>query len=470
MNSDLAHSFHPTLLREYDARGIVDETLFEADALALGRAVGTTLVRDHQATRVAVGYDGRHSSPILEAALVEGLMSTGLHVVRVGLGPTPLLYFAVHEANCDGGIMITGSHNPPNYNGFKLVYGKKAAYGQQIYDLGPLAEQGNFVRGDGSEEKLDLMDRYVDRLVRDFTGDRDLKIAWDAGNGAAGEAMRRITDKLPGTHHLLFEEIDGNFPNHHPDPTVEKNLVDLKARVAEEGCDFGVAFDGDGDRLGVVDGQGRVLWGDQIMLLLARDVLTRHPGATLISDVKASQVLYDGIAELGGKPYMYKTGHSLIKAKMAELGSPFAGEMSAHIFFADGFYGHDDGLYAAIRLANALKVWGGTLASFLDSLPKLVNTPELRFNCTEERKFEVVEEVKTRLEAAGANVNAIDGVRVQTEDGWWLLRASNTQAVLVARCESKTQEGLERLKASLAEQIVASGLEQPDFDAENAGH
>jgi len=453
-----AHRFDPTLLREYDIRGIVGKTLHEADARALGRAVGTTIARKG-GSRVAVCYDGRLSSPALEAALVEGLSASGITALRIGLGPTPQLYFAVHHLDADGGVMITGSHNPPDYNGFKLMLGKKAVFGEDIQALGRLAAAGDFASGSAEPETHEIGDAYLERLLADFEGPTDLKIAWDAGNGVAGPMMRRLAERLPGEHILLFDEVDGSFPNHHPDPTVPKNLEALKEVVLREGCDLGIAFDGDGDRIGALDGQGRPLWGDQMMLLLARDVLKERPGATIIADVKASQSLFDGIAALGGKPVMWKTGHSLIKAKMLELDSPFAGEMSAHLFFADRFYGHDDALYAAIRLLNALKTWGGSLADFRDSLPQVVNTPELRFPCPEERKKPVIEEVRARLAAAGAEVDATDGVRVRDGAGWWLLRASNTQDVLVARCEAEDEAALERLRATLTEQLAASGIE-----------
>lgn len=454
------HEFDPTVLRAYDVRGVVGKTLHAADAEALARGVAT-LVRRQGGDSVAVGYDGRLSSPDMEEAVVRGLQASGVKALRIGLGPTPMLYYAVHELGAGGGIMITGSHNPPEYNGFKLMLGKKSLFGEKIVELGRLAAAGDWERGQGSSEQVDLLDRYVERLLRDFDGPRDLKVAWDAGNGAAGPAMAKLTAKLPGEHILLFEDVDGRFPNHHPDPTVPENLTALRDTVLKQGCDLGIAFDGDGDRIGALDGQGRVLWGDQLMLLLAREVLAERPGATIIADVKASQVLFDGIAELGGKPLMGQTGHSLVKAKMAETGAPFAGEMSAHLFFADRFYGHDDALYAAVRLMNALGKFGDSLAVFRDSLPKVVNTPELRFPCDESRKFAVIEEVAARLKEAGADVIDVDGVRVRTTDGWWLLRASNTQDVLVARCEAKDDAGLDRLYAALAEQLKASGLEAP---------
>ncbi len=456
------HRFDPTILREYDIRGIVGKTLSTADARAVGQAFGTTIRRAGGMT-AAVGYDGRVSGPEMEKAVVEGITAAGVNAWRVGRGPTPMLYFAERSLNAGGGIMVTGSHNPPDHNGFKMVIGKKPVYGEQIQALGRLAAAGDFETGKGKVEGRKVFDAYIDRLCQDFRGGKSLNIAWDAGNGAGGEAVAALAKRLPGTHHTLFTEIDGRFPNHHPDPTEEKNLKHLKEAVLKHGCDAGVAFDGDADRIGVVDGEGRVLWGDQFMALFAEDVLADKPGATVIADVKASQILFDRIAALGGKPMMYKTGHSLIKSKMAETGAPLAGEMSGHVFFADRYYGFDDALYAAIRLLSILARREQTLAQFRDSLPRVVNTPELRFPCPEDRKFKVAAEVRDRLKAARADVNDIDGVRVKTADGWWLLRASNTQAVLVARCEARDEAGLARLKASLREQLKKSGVEPPAF-------
>ncbi|NYZ11177.1 phosphomannomutase/phosphoglucomutase [Azospirillum sp. RWY-5-1] len=463
-----AHTFDPTVLREYDIRGIVGKTLTAADARAVGRAFGTVVVRKGGKT-VCVGYDGRTSSPELEAALVGGLESTGLHVLRIGLGPTPMLYFATRDREAAAGIMITGSHNPPEYNGIKMMLGKGPVYGAMIQELGTIAKAGDFATGQGSSETVDVKDEYVTRLLKDYDGVRDLKVVWDAGNGATGEILRRLTAKLPGQHTLLFDEIDGTFPNHHPDPTVEKNLVDLKRVVAETGADIGIGFDGDGDRIGAIDHKGRVVWGDQLVAIYAADVLKSHPGATIIADVKASQALFDEIAKHGGKPLMWKTGHSLLKAKMAETGSPLAGEMSGHIFFADKWYGFDDALYCGVRLIGLVSKSGGSLADLRDGLPDMVNTPETRFQVDEIRKFAIVDEVKERLKAEGANVNDIDGVRVNTPDGWWLLRASNTQDVLVARAEAFSTEGLERLKGMVIAQLEKSGIAAPSFDG-GGGH
>ncbi len=453
----MTHQFHPTSLREYDIRGRVGETLSEADAYAIGRGFGTIVARGG-GRRVAVGYDGRLSSPAMEAAIVKGLTESGIDALRIGLGPTPMLYFAVHELNADGGIMITGSHNPIDFNGFKFMIGHAPFYGAQIQSIGTMAAAGDWDNGHGTAHDAPVEDAYVERLLKNWDGPA-LNVAWDAGNGAAGRVIERLTARLPGTHTLLFTTIDGSFPNHHPDPTEEKNLVDLKAAVAQHHCDIGLAFDGDGDRLGAVDGQGRVVWGDQLLSILAEPVLAAQPGATIIADVKASQMLFDRVAALGGHPLMAKTGHSLIKAKMQETGAPLAGEMSGHIFFAHDYYGFDDALYAAVRLLRALGFTHKSLSQLKDAMPVLVTTPELRFPCADTRKFGVVDEVLARLKAAGANVDGTDGARVTTADGWWLLRASNTQDVLVARAEAKDQASLDRLVNALNAQLSASGVE-----------
>ncbi len=469
-----SHRFDPTTLREYDIRGIVGTTLHPADAYAIGRCFGTILAcaGTAGAPTVAVGYDGRLSSPDLEPALVEGLKASGAEVIRVGLGPTPMLYFAATQLATDGAIMVTGSHNPADYNGFKMMLGRKPFFGERITALGAQAAAGEVVpRATGTERAHDISDAYVTRLLQDWDGgDHGLNVVWDNGNGAAGAVLKKLVQHLPGQHTLLFDDIDGRFPNHHPDPTVPKNLEALVAAVHARHADLGIAFDGDADRIGVVDDTGEILFGDQLLVVLARDVLAHHPGATIISDVKASQVLFDQIALAGGTPLMWKTGHSLIKSKMAETGSPLAAEMSGHVFFADRWYGFDDALYAAIRLLGIVARLPTPLSAVIAALPRVLNTPELRFDCADTRKFAVIEEVAARLRAAHADVADTDGVRVRTEDGWWLLRASNTQAVLVARAESATPEGLERLKQTLAEQLAASGLVAPDFSGTHAGH
>lgn len=467
----MTHTFDSTVLREYDIRGIIGETLGEEDAYAIGRGFATLLGADG-GTTIAVGYDGRTSSPMLEAALVRGINDAGLDAVRVGMGPTPMLYYA--EASMEdvqGGIQITGSHNPANYNGFKMVFRGRPFFGADIQQLGRMAAEGAWAEGGGGSETREILGEYVSRLVEGLAGIDPAKLAnlaigWDAGNGAAGPALELLVKKLPGRHFTLFTDVDGNFPNHHPDPTEEKNLADLKDLVARERLDFGIAFDGDGDRIGAIDGQGRVIWGDQLLMIYAEDLLKMEPGATIIADVKASKALFERVSALGGQPVMWKTGHSLIKSKMKETGAPLAGEMSGHVFFKHQYYGFDDALYAAIRLIAASVRLGKSVTELRGEMPPLVNTPELRFQVDESRKFAVIDEVKARLGASGADVDGIDGVRVTTPDGWWLLRASNTQDVLVARAESSDQAGLDRLLADVDAQLAASGLER----GEQAGH
>ncbi|MDE1901352.1 MAG: phosphomannomutase/phosphoglucomutase [Alphaproteobacteria bacterium] len=461
----MPHTFDPTIIREYDIRGIVGNTLHEKDALALGKAFGSMVIRAG-GSHIVVGYDGRTHSPAFEAALIEGLLSTGARVERVGLGPTPMLYFAAAHLKADAGIMVTGSHNPSDQNGFKMLMAKHLIgggpiYGAAIKKLAEMAATDDYVAGSGDVSSTDIREIYVDRLLQDYQGKEPLNIVWDCGNGAGGEIVSMLTKKLPGTHTLLFADIDGRFPNHHPDPTEAHNLIDLQKAVAEHKADLGIAFDGDADRIGAVDGMGRIVAGDQLLAIYAGEVLKTHPGATIIADVKASQVLFDRIAALGGKPVMGKTGHSLIKVKMAETKSPLAGEMSGHIFFADKYYGFDDAIYSAVRLVSLLSASGKSLAAWRDDLPQTINTPELRFPVDEARKFIVVDEVKARLQKSGAAVDDTDGVRVKTGDGWWLLRASNTQAVLVARAESQNAEGLARLQKQLGDQLSASGLDLP---------
>ncbi len=348
----MAHQFNPTILREYDIRGIVGDTLTESDAYALGRSYAA-LANSEGARRIAVGRDGRTHSGMLEAALIRGLTEGGADVVQTGMGPSPMLYFATHYLDVDGGIQVTGSHNPSDYNGFKMLLKGRSVFGAEIQALGQKAARGDWTSGNGTVEEVDIREVYVDRLLEGFSGSA-FRIGWDAGNGAAGPILDMMVERLPGHQHVIFSQVDGTFPNHHPDPTVEKNLADLKALVAREQLDFGIAFDGDGDRIGAVDGKGRVIWGDQLLMILAEPVLEEQPGATIIADVKASQVLFDRVAELGGKPLMWKTGHSLIKSKMKETGAPLAGEMSGHIFFKHRWYGFDDALYAAVRLIEAV--------------------------------------------------------------------------------------------------------------------
>lgn len=441
-----SHHFDPSILRENDIRGVFNRTLTTDDAYAVGRAMAT-MVDDGRGRRtVHVCRDDRMSSEELEAAVVDGLLDGGVDVVRLGLGPTPLLYYAVFSQESDGGIMITGSHSPPEYNGFKIMIGKRILYGDGIQRLGRIAAGGCFIDGSGGESWADLVDSYVERLAGDYHGGDDLKVAWDTGGGAAGPAVAALTRRLPGQHLLI-------------DEPGEECLDRLSRIVLAEGCDLGIVLRGDGNRITVVDDGGRVLSGDRLLALLARDVLARRPGATVIADVTAGRILFDEIERLGGRGLMWRTGHSLIQAKMLEVDAPLAGERSGHIFFAEGYYGCDDALYAGVRLLNVVGAAGRSVTALCDDLPSTLNTAELHIPCPDARKFQVIEEVRERLARDGhRKIVEVDGVRVIDRDGWWLLRASNTRDALVGRCEASDDAALGRLKDQLAAQVRQSGI------------
>lgn len=459
------HNFHPSILREYDIRGIVGDTLHEPDALAIGLAFGTCVIRAGGKT-VATGYDGRVSSPALHAALVEGLRKSGCDVTSVGIGPTPMTYFAARHLKTDAAVMVTGSHNPGNYNGFKFTLKNKPFYGRAILELGAMAARADWTADqDGQYAAADVSDAYVDRLMADFDGGRALNIVWDSGNGAAGNVLQKLVQKLPGNHTVLFGDIDGTFPNHHPDPTVDKNLIALREKVVETGADLGIAFDGDADRIGCVDEHGGVIRSDMLLAVYAAEVIAQNPGATIIGDVKCSGSLFAEIKRLGGTPLMWKTGHSLIKAKMNETKAPLAGELSGHIFFADKYYGFDDALYCAVRLINILGRSDKTMSGLLAHLPAARGTPEIRVDVDDAEKFGVVDRIKTHLRGAFAGsdyaLNDIDGIRLDGPHGWLLVRPSNTQACVVARIEAQTPEILELLKTRLEAALQAQGLSLP---------
>ncbi len=454
------HRFDPTLLRKYDVRGVVGDTLSTADATAIGRTFGS-IVAEEGGRFVCLGRDGRLSSPDMAKALAEGLIASGVNVVDIGLAATPMLYFASKMLDAPGALMITGSHNPSDYNGFKMVLKNAPFWAEDIQALGRRSEAADWRSGDGERLELDVLDAYIGRIRRDFRSERELKVVWDVGNASIGPAVVELVRRLPGHHTVLHEDVDGTFPAHHPDPTVAENLKDLIDAVTGLGYDLGVAFDGDGDRIGAVDGNGRIVWGDQLLAVYARDLLARRPGVQVIADVKASQVLFDEIARLGGVPVMAAPGHSVIKSMMAESGAPLAGEMSGHVFFADGYYGYDDALYAAVRLLDIVARSEETLAEMISALPQMVNTPEIRIDVPEERKFAIVDEVMAQARAANLSINDVDGLRVGGPDGWWLLRASNTQNALVVRCESGDQAGLDRLKATVASYLAAAKVDVP---------
>ena len=456
----MPHSFKQSILREYDIRGEVGKTLFEADALALGRKFGLKLRQTGKNT-VCVGQDGRLTTPFLAAALIEGLLEVGIDVTDLGLGPTPMAYYGLKTLGMDAVIMVTGSHNPAQDNGFKMALQHRPFFGADIQDVASINETS--VPGNrGSLATKDLKQAYVQRLLQDYetlsTNHRPLKIVWDAGNGATGHILKSLIKGIQADHILLNETIDGSFPAHHPDPTVPENLTQLIEAVTMNGADVGIAFDGDGDRIGVIDNLGRILWGDLLLLLLARDVVKDNPGATIIADVKSSQALFDEISALGGNILMARTGHSLIKTKIAETGALLAGEMSGHIFFADKYYGYDAALYSAVRVINILQRAGEPLSQVVDALPHFYNTPEIRITCPDDQKFQVMNRICQQLTEEGATLSTIDGVRVSRANGWWLLRASNTQPALVARCEASSAEGLDVLKNEVAAYLSSHGL------------
>jgi phosphomannomutase/phosphoglucomutase len=446
---------NPRVFREYDIRGVADVDFDDASVADLGRAVGTYL-RRAGARRITVGRDARLHGPRIHDALVGGLLEAGLRLLDIGEVATPLLYFSVFHFDVDGGVMITASHNPAEDNGFKVLRGKSTIHGEEIQKLRALMEAKDFERAPGGAvETHDVQQAYIEHARTHLhMGPRRFRVVVDAGNGPGGVTCVPLLRSLGFDVTPLFCEPDGRFPNHHPDPTVEKNLVDLRRVVAETGAEVGIALDGDADRIGVVDARGRIVWGDQLMILFARDILSRHPGATFVSEVKCSQALYDEIARAGGHAIMWKVGHSLIKQKMKEVGALLAGEMSGHMFFAEEYLGFDDAIYSAARLCELLSRGDKTLADHVDTLPVLYNTPELRVPCPDEVKFEVVRRVVERLRKTH-NVIDVDGARVQFPDGWGLVRASNTGPVLVLRFEAKTRERVEEIRRFVEGELTA---------------
>ena len=433
------------IFREYDIRGIVGEHLTDETVATLGKAIGT-FFRQNGAKRIAIGYDARASSPRFCNLLTDGFNQTGCDAVLIGMVPTPVLYHTVFTKDVDGGVMITGSHNPPDHNGFKICLGKVTLFGSQIQEIKEIALSGSFLSGSGAIEKINVLDDYCrDIASRVDLGERKLKVVIDAGNGMGGVTAVPVYSELGIEMVELFTEPDSTFPNHHPDPTVEENLADLIAAVRENEADLGIAFDGDGDRIGVVDETGRIIWGDELMILFSREILSTNPGATIIAEVKCSQTLFDDIEKHGGVPVMWKAGHSLIKAKMKETGATLAGEMSGHMFFADRFYGFDDATYAGARVLEILSKTNKPLSALLADLPKTFSTPELRVPCPDETKFDVVQKIADHF-SRDHKVITIDGARIIFEHGWGLVRASNTQAILVLRFEANSAQSLAEIR------------------------
>jgi phosphomannomutase/phosphoglucomutase len=440
-----------SIFREYDIRGIADEELLDADVESLGRGLATYLIR-HSGHTICLGRDCRLSGQRLHDALLKGLMAAGAHVLDIGVVPTPVLYYSAVYCKADGAVMITGSHNPPEYNGFKTVCGTGTLHGHAIQEVYKLITGQDFETGAGTVKEIDAVTPYVKEIAAQFDFKRKVKVVLDGGNGTAGPVMHRVLEQLNVTAHELFFDMDGSFPNHHPDPTVLENLEHLEKSVIKHKAELGIAFDGDSDRIGAVDEEGNVVYGDMLLLIFGREILSRKPGSTFIGEVKCSQVMYDKLKELGGNPIMFKTGHSLIKAKMKEEHAELAGEMSGHMFFADRYYGYDDAIYAACRLLEIVSNSGKPLSYQLEGVPKLVSTPELRIDCPDDLKFKVVQRVAELVKRRREIVD-VDGVRVPFDQGWGLVRASNTQPVLVTRFEATSKELLDKYRRELEDVV-----------------
>lgn len=458
--------FNPHLFRSYDIRGLAGVDLTETLAFDLGQVFAAHL-REKTGKKnltVAIGRDGRLSSPRLSKSLAAGLCQGGIDVLDIGLAPTPMLYFATHQCRTDAGIMVTGSHNPPNDNGLKMVRGRTPIHGAEIQALKHRLQNGppSPPATAGTKQEISVLDLYLDRLVADFRPGRPIKVILDCGSGATGVVASGLLNRLPSVEgEILFGAVDGTFPHHHPDPTVPENLDKLKKRLHDTGAELGIAFDGDGDRIGALDEQGRVVWGDRLMILFSRQILAEHPGSIIIGDIKCSQQLFDAVTEAGGQPLMWKTGHSLIKAKMQETGSPLGGEMSGHLFFADRYFGYDDALYAAVRLIELITAHPTPLSQRLADLPLVHYTPELRIDCPDEKKFQVMARVLDKQKRLAANYSDIDGMRVQVPGGWWLLRVSNTQPALIARMEAETPDLLSDMVAEVTAILAEEGIAFP---------
>lgn len=444
---------NPRVFREYDIRGVVDVDIGENDVVVLGKTFGTYMSRQGK-NRVVIARDCRISSDRYRDLLLEGMISSGMDVVDVGVCPTPLLYFVIRQLDRQGGIMITASHNPPDHNGFKICNGYDTISGTEIQGLAQLFRSGGFTEGVGKVESFDIISRYKEFVAGNVSLQKGLRIGVDAGNGTAGPVVLPILESLGCEVHPLYCDMDGNFPNHEPDPTVLENLGDLRELVRREALHAGLAFDGDGDRLGVVDHRGEPIFGDKLMVIFAREILARRPGVTFVSEVKCSKTLYDDIEKRGGRAVMWRAGHSLIKAKMKEVDAVLAGEMSGHVFFKDRYFGFDDGIYASCRLLEILAETGKTIPELLEGIPPTFSTPEIRVDCPDEMKFDVVARAKVLFLEKGLQVIDVDGARIVFPDGWGLVRASNTQPVLVLRYEAETEERLAEIR-DLVEGVIS---------------
>jgi len=458
-NNYSVENFDSEVLREYDIRGIVGNNLNNNTAYTIGRTFGQIVQKKLNSNKIVTGYDGRLTSPLLHEALCYGLKDSGADVIDVGMGPTPMIYFADFYLNSDAAIMVTGSHNPSEYNGFKMVLNKHSFFSDEIKNLQTLINQNEITLNQGSINKKSIVQKYIARILQNININKHIKVAWDTGNGAMGSVINQITSQLINTENIIINaEVDGSFPNHHPDPTVPKNMEQLINTVLENKCDIGLAFDGDGDRLGVIDNKGNIVWADQYMLILCSEIskLYKHP--KVIMDVKCSKVFFDEAIKMNCDPIMSKTGHSPIKEKMKELSSPLSGEMSGHVCYSDDFYGYDDAMYVGLRLLRILGNKKQSLSDLIDVFPKTFSTPETRFDVDEARKFIIIDEVKDRLRKIEGKIIDIDGVRVENKDGWFLMRASNTQNQLTCRAEAISKDGLLSLLNIIEEQLRLSGV------------
>jgi phosphomannomutase/phosphoglucomutase len=446
----------PKAFREYDIRGVVDHDIGDGDVVLLGRTFGTYMGRQGK-ERVVVGRDCRNSSERFRDLLLRGLLETGMDVIDVGVCPTPLLYFAIRYLDREGGVMITASHNPPEYNGFKICNGYDTISGLEIQKLKHIFEGGQYISNEGKVDSFDIITPYGEFIAGNISLPRGLRVGIDAGNGTTGPIALPILERLGCEIHPLYCEMDGNFPNHEPDPTVLKNLVDLQDLVRRESLHVGLAFDGDGDRLGVVDHTGEPVFGDKLMVIFAREILSRRPGVTFVSEVKCSKTLYDDIERRGGRAVMWRAGHSLIKAKMKEVDAALAGEMSGHVFFKDRYFGFDDGIYAACRLLEILAGTGKTIPELLEGIPATCTTPEIRLDCPDDIKFDLVERAKALFVEMGLKIIDVDGARIVFPDGWGLVRASNTQPALVLRYEAETEERLAEIR-----ELIEGGIHRAE--------
>ncbi len=444
-----SHNFHQSIIREYDIRGIYGETLFDIDAEILGNLFGKIIGKNNT---INVGYDGRLSSVSLKKKLISGLLECGLQVNEIGLCPTPLLYFSCFELSAKGGIIVTGSHNPKNHNGFKIVLENMPFFGKDLLGISKDAKSFEFREFSGSLTSLDLEKKYISRLLQNLNQKKKINIVWDSGNGSAGRVMKNLAEKIDGKAELLFTEIDGNFPNHHPDPSEPKNLESCQKKLLELDYDVGFAFDGDGDRLGVIDNKGRIISGDTLLLLLSKELLKKKK-SRIVADVKCSQVLFDEIKKLGGEVFMSPTGHSHVKNYVKKLNADLAGEMSGHIFYAYDYYGFDDAFYAAIKVIELINNNSCKLSDLVDQIPRVFNTPEIRIDTDDNKKFGIISKIFDNQKSINKNIIDIDGLRVNENDGWWLIRASNTQPAIVVRCESLSKKGLDYQIESLMNEL-----------------